>query len=318
MMLKRFWILAAVMGMLGWTAVAAPSPFDGVAAYVNDKVVTVDTVMKELHASFDIARLPPAQRAGKVRELFPVVRDLIVERMLILKSYEDSGAQLPNEAVNERIQSIIAEQFGGDEAKLTEMLRRSRMTKPEWQKQVRENMIVAAMRNLQVNKKINLSPIRVKRYFAEHMNDFAEEGGVRVRSILLTPDQGAAVAQEVTDALAKGTPFEEVAKKYSADGQAAQGGDWGYVNPAETFAPSVVEALKNLKEGECSPMLEQAGYRTIVQKVAVRRGKNPSLAEAWPRAEAALRQELGQKRYAEWVEGLRKNAYIQLVDVPLQ
>lgn len=303
---------------LALTLGAAPSPYDGVAAYVNDKVVTVDTVMKELHAGFDLSKVPPSARADKVRELFPVVRDLIVERMLILKAYEDSGAQLPNEAVTERVQSIVAEDFGGDEARLTEMLRRSRMTKPEWIRQVRENMIVAAMRQLQVGKKIAVSPRRVKAYFAEHMADFAEEGGVRVRSILIPPEKGEAVAREALAELRKGTPFAEVAKRFSGDGKAAEGGDWGFVKPEETFAPAVVEALRGLKAGEHSGILEQGGYRTIVQKAEVRRGRMPTLAEAWPKAEAAVRAAEGMERYKAWLEGLREAAYVKLVDVPLQ
>lgn len=297
---------------------AAPSPYDGVAAYVNDKVVTVDTVMKELYSGFDLSQVPMAQRADKVRELFPVVRDLIVDRMLILKAYEDSGAQLPNEAVTERIQAIVADEFGGDEARLTEMLRRNRMTKPEWIRHIRENMIVSAMRQLQVGKKTVVSPRRVKEYFAEHMDEFAEEGGVRVRVILIPPAQGAAAAEAALAELKKGVPFEEVAKKYSSDAKAKEGGDWGFVVPEATFAPAVAEALRGLKVGEHSGILEQGGYRSIVQKAEVRKGRRPTLAEAWPAAEAAVRAQLGQERYKVWLEGLRKAAYIKHVDVPLK
>lgn len=297
---------------------AVPSPYDGVAAYVNDKVVTVDTVMKELHSGFDLSQVPMAQRADKVRELFPVVRDLIVDRMLILKAYEDSGAQLPNEAVTERIQAIVADEFGGDEARLTEMLRRNRMTKPEWIRHIRENMIVSAMRQLQVGKKTVVSPRRVKEYFAEHMDEFAEEGGVRVRVILIPPAQGAAAAEAALAELKKGVPFEEVAKKYSSDAKAKEGGDWGFVVPEATFAPAVAEALRGLKVGEHSGILEQGGYRSIVQKAEVRKGRRPTLAEAWPAAEAAVRAQLGQERYKVWLEGLRKAAYIKHVDVPLK
>ncbi len=313
--MRRGWFLLLLPALV---LRAAPSPYDGVAAYVNDKVVTVDTVMKELHSGFDLSRVPAERRADKVRELFPVVRDLIVDRMLILKAYEDSGAQLPNEAVTERVQAIVADDFGGDEAKLTEMLRRSRMTKPEWVRQVRENMIVAAMRQLQVGRKTAVSPRRVKEYFAEHMDDFAEEGGVRVRLILIPPAQGAAAAEAALAELNKGVPFEEVAKRHSSDAKAKEGGDWGFVNPEATFAPAVVEALRGLKVGEHSGILEQAGYRSIVQKAAVRKGKRPTLAEAWPAAEAAVRAQLGQERYKAWLEGLRKAAYIKHVDVPLQ
>ncbi len=310
--------LFACLLLMPMVLLAEPSPYDGVAAYVNDKVVTLDTVMKELHASFDLSQLAPQARADKVRELFPVVRDLIIERMLVLKAYEDSGAQLPSEAVTARVQSIIAEQFNGDEAKLTETLRRARMTKPEWVRQVREKMIVSAMTRLQVNQKTVVSPRRVKEYFAENMERFAEAGGTRVGVIYLSPAQGAEVAAAVEADLQAGKPFAEVAKQYSSDSKAAEGGDWGFVKPEDSFAPMVVEALKKLKVGETSPLLSQGGHRFIVQKIAERRGRMPTLAEAWPRAEAAVRMELGMERHRKWLESLRKEAYIKLVDVPLQ
>lgn len=291
--------------------------YDGVAVYVNDKVITVETVLQQMRMNFDLSRVPPEQLPGQIRQLFPVVRDLLIDRMLILKAYEDSGAHLPDEVVNERIKAIVADEFDGNEAKLREALRKQRMTYDAWVKQVREDIIVQAMRQLQVGKKVSVSPKQVKLYFAEHMDDFAEEGGTRVRTILLTPDQGAAVAEEVQAALAAGTPFEEVARKYSADSQAAQGGDWGFVNPKEVFSPQIVEALTKLKAGEHSGILEAAGYRSIVQKVEVKRGRRPSFAEAWPRVEAAVKNELGQARYNAWIEGLRARAYIKVMDVNL-
>ncbi len=296
---------------------AQASHYDGVAAYVNNKVITVDTVMKELHLGFNFSQMHPMEARAKIRELFPVVRDMAIDRMLILKAYEDSGAQLPNEIVNERIQMIIAEDFDGDEAKLKEELRRNRMTYAEWVKQTRENMVVTAMRQLQVNKKIVVSPQKVKTYYAEHMDEFTEDGGVRVRTMLFTPDQGAAAAEAAMAELKAGKPFEEVAKAVSSDLKAAEGGDWGYVKPEEVFAPQMVEVINGLKVGEISDILENSGYRSIVQKVDVRKGRRATLQEAWKDAENAVRQELGQERYNQWVESLRKNAFIKVTEVQL-
>ncbi|HIV09735.1 MAG TPA: peptidyl-prolyl cis-trans isomerase [Candidatus Spyradenecus faecavium] len=297
---------------------AEPSFYDGVAAYVNDKVVTVDAVMQELHNSFDLRQVPPAEQAGRIRALFPVVRDMLVNRTLILEAYEASGAELPNEAVNARVQEIIADQFGGDEAKLKETLRESRLTRDEWVKKVRENMIVMAMQQLQVDRKIVVSPKKIREYYAAHAADFAEGAGTHVRSITINPEGGAKAAEAALAELKAGKPFAEVAKAHSADPQAAQGGDWGFVDPAANFAAPIVEALAKLKPGETSGVVEMGDWRAIVQKVDERAGEPPSLAEAWPRVEAAVRAELGQVRYNEWVEGLRKNAYIKNVDVKLQ
>lgn len=292
--------------------------YDGVAAYVNDKVVTVDTVMRELHASFDLSQVPPAQLAARIHELFPVVRDMLVDRMLILEAYEASGAQLPNEFVNDRVQEILADQFDGDEAKLKEALRKSRLTHDEWVKQVRENLIVTAMRQLQVDRKIVVSPKRVRDYYAAHKADFAEDAGVRVRTVTIDPAGGEEAAQKALAELEAGKPFEEVAKAYSKDPQAANGGDWGFVDPKENFAAPAVAALEALKPGEHSGILTVDGWRLIVQKVEARTGKTPELEAIWPQVEAATRNALAQARYEAWIEGLRKKAYIKNLDVDLK
>ena len=316
-MKRRFLTLSlALLACAGLRA--EPTFYDGVAAYVNDKVITVDTVMQELHNGFDLSSVPPAEQAARVRELFPVVRDMLVNRTLILEAYEASGAELPNEVVNERVQTLIADQFGGDEAKLKEALRNSRTTREEWMKRVRENIIVMAMQQLQVDRKIVVSPKKIREYYAAHAAEFAEDAGTHVRSITIDPAGGAAAAEKALAELKAGKPFAEVAKAYSSDPQAAQGGDWGFVDPAESFAAPIVEALAKLKPGETSGVIAMGDWRAIVQKVAERAGEPPNLDEAWPKVEAAVRAQLGQARYNEWVDSLRKNAYIKNVDVKLQ
>lgn len=310
--------LLAAMAVWAAVAWAEPSFYDGVAAYVNDKVVTVDTVMRELHNNFNLSQVPPDQVADRIRELFPVMRDLLVDRTLILEAYEASGAQLPNEAVNARVQEILAEQFGGDEAKLKESLRAARMTREEWVRQVRENLIVQAMRQLQVDRKLVVSPKKVRAWYDAHKAELAETAGVHVRMIMIDPAGGAEAARKALADLEAGKPFEEVAKAHSKDSRAAQGGDWGFVRPEDNFAPQVVQALGKLKDGERSDVIELGGWRAIVQRVATRAGRERPLAEVWPQAEAAVRRELGLARYDAWLKDLRQKAYVRNVDVPLQ
>lgn len=309
--------LLAAMAALAFGLRAEPSFYDGVAAYVNDKVITVDTVMRELHANFNLSRLPQDEVAARMREYFPVMRDLLIDRILILGAYEASGAQLPNTVVNRRVQEILADRFGGDEARLREALLSAGMTRDQWVKEVREDLILMAMRQLQVERKVTVSPKKVRAYYAAHAKDFAEEAGVHVRLIMIDPAGGAKAAEAALADLKAGKPFEEVARAHSKESHAAQGGDWGFVDPKANFAPQVVEALEKLKDGERSGILEVGGWRAIVQRVATRRGQVPPLGEVWDKVEAAVRREQGQARYKAWVEGLRKQAYVRLVDIKL-
>lgn len=316
--MKRRCLTLPVLALCAACLRAEATFYDGVAAYVNDKVVTVDTVMRELHAGFDLTQVPPERLGARIQELFPVVRDMLVDRMLILEAYEASGAQLPNEFVNGRVQEILAGQFGGDEARLKEALRKSRLTHDDWMKQVRENLIVTAMRQLQVDRKIVVSPKRVRDYYAAHKADFAENAGVRVRTIAIDPAGGEEAARKALAELQAGKPFAEVAKAYSKDPQAANGGDWGFIDPKEYFAEPAVAALEALKPGEHSGILALNDWRLIIQKAEAKAGKTPALEDIWPQVEAAARNELAQARYDAWIEGLRQKAYIKNMDVKLQ
>ncbi len=314
MKVRLFCLLVAAM--VGFVRADA-SQFDGVAAYVNDKVITIDTVMKEVHLSFNLASLPPQEAFNKIRELFPVVRDLAIERILILKAYEDSGMTLPNEVINRRMQEIIARDFGGDEALLKAMLRERQMTYADWAKLVRENTIVAAMRQFQVTQKVVVSPRKVKEFYAEHMEEYGELKGVHLRTIMLAPNQGPELAQEILAALRKGEDFAALAKQHSQDAKASVGGDWGVIQPEAEFNGDVVEFIKQMPVGLCPEPFMMKGYAFIIEKVAEQRTRPPKLTDIWADVEARVRMELGMKRYKAWIEELRKNAYIKINEIPL-
>lgn len=299
-------------------AMANSQQYDGVAAYVDDKVITIDTVMNELRSGLKLWQAPLEEQMQLTRTNFPVFRDLIIDRMLILKQYEASGAQLPAEAVNERVQSIIAESYEGNEAKLRNDLMRTGLTYPEWLKQVRENMIVQAMRHLQVNKKIQVSPKRVRDYYNAHPEMFSVAEAIHVKVLLLPQDYGREAANLLLADLRKGVvDFATVAKEHSIGQNAEEGGDLGFVKPEEEFAPVIVEALMALNDGAISDVIELNGCYAILQKVASKNAKPLSLKEAWPVAYAKVEQALGMERYKQWIEGLRKRAHIRYVDVAL-
>ena len=155
-------------------------------------------------------------------------------------------------------------------------------------------------------------------HLSEEERRAAEEAGIHVRMILIDPAGGSAAARKALAELEAGKDFGEVAKAYSKDSHAAQGGDWGFVKPEENFAPQVAQTLAGLKDGERSGIIELGGWRAIVQRVATRTGRVRPLSEVWAQAEAAVRNELGQARYNAWIEGLRKGAYVRNVDVELQ
>ncbi len=103
------------------------------------------------------------------------------------------------------------------------------------------------------------------------------QGSVLAASHILFrfPDQGGPPSEAARDSVrkiaesvrAQVTPenFAEMARKYSADGSAAQGGDLG-VFPSGVMVPEFGRAVSALKPGEISPLvMTQFGYHIIMR-----------------------------------------------------
>ncbi|MDO4527643.1 MAG: SurA N-terminal domain-containing protein [bacterium] len=293
-------------------AESGPSYYDGIAAHINDKVVTLDTAMRELYNNFDLTRIPPHQQAQKVKELYPIVLDLLIDRILILQEYESTGMTLPDKIIASRIQSIIAEEFGGNEALLKERLKKIHLTYPEWAEKVRENVILQAMRQTYVNEKIKISPRMVREHYTANKESYATSSGTHVRTILL---QGTTIqADNLWQALEDGQPFEKIAKEYSIDEKASLGGDWGFVSLTENFSPAVIELIESMKTGERKRLHMGGEFHLIVEKVAVKIGEIPPLQSIWTKVENDVYNKEAEEAYKVWTDGLRKRAYIKIND----
>lgn len=114
-------------------------------------------------------------------------------------------------------------------------------------------------------------------YEEDHMDElfkpfFEEMQPRRVSHILVQcedsenpTEEEKAKMKEIEDALAAGTSFEEVAKEYSDDGSASDGGDLGYVDADTSFVTEFLEASLALNTNEMSEWVKtQYGYHLIL------------------------------------------------------
>jgi len=115
-------------------------------------------------------------------------------------------------------------------------------------------------------------------------------------------------ARQLEHRLSMGEKFEELARLYSEDASAPQGGDLGWLNPGETV-PAFEQAMNALQPGQISaPVLSQFGWHII--RVDDRREKD--MEDEYRRMQA--RQILFQRRvepaFEDWLSQLRGQAYI--------
>ena len=108
--------------------------------------------------------------------------------------------------------------------------------------------------------------------------------------------------------------FEDMAKKYSDDSSAANGGDLGWLSPGETV-PEFEHAMDALKPGEISqPIKTQFGYHLI--QVLERRQKDVTLAKRRMLARQAIQARKVEEAQTEWLRELRDRAYVKYFPLP--
>ena len=134
-------------------------------------------------------------------------------------------------------------------------------------------------------------------------------------SELLSEEEAKARLLEIKSSLEKGGDFAEQAKLYSEDGSAAQGGDLGWISPADTV-PEFEDAMNALRDGQISnPVQSSFGWHLI--QVLERRDTDVSEEQKRQQARTSIRFNKSDEAHQDWLRQLRDRAYVEyLLDPP--
>jgi len=161
--MKPFLAIVPSLLLLGATALPFPAqspviPADGVlmdsyAAIVNGTVITVSDVFAA--AAPDQARIY-ASTAGSeletaLRNNYFAVRDRLVNAELVVQDFAAQGGTLPDRAIEDHVNGLIHDRFGGDRAALLEALAADRISYAEWTEQIKKQLIFQVMRQREVD-----------------------------------------------------------------------------------------------------------------------------------------------------------------------
>ena len=112
---------------------------------------------------------------------------------------------------------------------------------------------------------------------------------------------------------AKTADFGELAKKYSEDGSAANGGNLGWMSPGD-LVPEFEQVMNRLQIGEVSnPVKSEFGWHLI--QVLERREAQLTVERQREFARAAIREKKFAQAYEDWVRELRDTATVKILNV---
>ena len=293
---------------------------DGLAAKVNDAVITVDDVGTAIG---DMRRSGASiVKSDDFKVVYSNTVEHLIERRLILQLAAEKKVTFPEWVVDNRIRDIVREKFDGDMNKLNAMLTQIKTPLSEWRNMIRDDMIVTSMRQQFVDKYVVATPADMQREYRENRSLYRQEAKTTVSVILLKPAGDKKTppvstrGEEILARLDKGENFADLARKYSSDSHAKDGGKWKNVNPQEAFRPEIAKTIAALKVGEVSKLVNLDGWGFIVRKDFETGVKERSFAEAYDEVERNVKKRLGQEAYRQWIQRLRAAAFIKVYPFP--
>lgn len=319
----RSFLLFMVIGLLCCVAHAEQLPerttIDGVAAYINEQAVTIGEVMMMIEPVRRklVLRYDGEELRQRLEAAYQEALQALIERQLILQAYEQLDQQIPEWAIENRLNEIISEMFNDDREQLMDVLEQEGVNYDEWRERIRQQMIVANMRNSFVEDTVHISPAELNEYYQENLDKYREPARIKLSMIVL--DKGktaeeAARKRELAEDLRRralaGEDFGVLAKRFSTGSRASRGGDWDWIDPEATLRKELADAVAELSPSGISQVIE-LGELFYIIKLDGRKAKTVrSFEVARDEIERELRRQESARIYNEWISRLKKDARI--------
>ncbi|MGH7899143.1 MAG: foldase protein PrsA [Candidatus Binatia bacterium] len=309
--------------MRNWITLAALSILvarSAGAEVVNRIVASVDG---EPITLYELNQYENKQRAMLPNMPIPSGRDalqaLITEK-LVLKEISIRGIRVRDEDIDRYI-AHIKESNRLDDERLNAALQQQGMDLQKYRESVRREIEKVQLINREIRGKVNISPEDVDRYYEAHKTDYEQAGKVKIRHLVLRLEPTAAdeITKAVTERITElrkrivgGEDFATLAKQYSEDNTAADGGDLGELEPAKVLS-EFEEPLEKMKEGEVSePIRTRIGVHLVKLEKRIPVGYRDK-AEVSADIKEKLYSEALDERYKRWLlEDIQKHHFVEI------
>jgi peptidyl-prolyl cis-trans isomerase SurA len=310
-------VLAIFAVFVAGQAWASKIILDRIIARVNGEIVTqrqYDRQKAELRSELS-QRYSGAELEIQVREQSKnLLRDLIDQDLLVEKA-KDLDIKVDTDVIK-RLDEIRQQQNLGSLEELQKEIEKQGMDWADFNDNIKRQLQMQQVIGHEVGSRVLVSREDARKYYDSHKQEFSSPAGVHLAEILISSDKhkGDEAEQRARAALAQlksGTRFSEVAKKYSDDPSANQGGDIGFL-AAGKASSELENALNKMDTGDVTDIVHTK-YGPMILKVLERRQAGiPPFEDIADRVISMLYDQKMQPALRRYLQTLRKESFIFL------
>lgn len=294
-----------------------PAVLPEVVARVNGEKIErweLESAVKQAEANAGAA-VPAEQRDRVLRS---VLDEVVTYHML---AQESRAEQLTvTDAELDAHLKMIRDMFPTEEAFQQALLLRA-LTPDRLRQQERRALAYQKLLQIQVESKVSVPDAEVDTFYKENLDKFKQGETIHASHIFLPVAKGATPAQkkevrgraeQALKEVKQGGDFAAVAKKYSDDTTAENGGDLGFFGKGD-LPPDFEAVAFAMKPGQTSDVVELgAGYH-IIRVLERRAPRTAPLEEVRNDVKAFLVQGRRQARMEEFLKGLKAKTKIEIL-----
>jgi len=246
----------AITGSAG--AANGPVVVDRVVAVVNDDIITMSDLQREMQKQNEIAD----QR---------LMLEGMIDRKLQMIAAKRNGIEVSERELTEAIGDIIKRNnLTTGEFELA--LAKEGLTLEQYRAELREQMTLSRLFNKYVRTGLVVDEAEVRAFYDKNTKQYALPEEVKVRHLVVAVPENASPAQvqaaqekaaALMERIGKGEDFVRLIREHSGSPTAKQDGDLGFLQRGHAI-PELEEAAKNLKPGEfAGPVRCDDGFHII-------------------------------------------------------
>jgi len=295
----------------------AQDVLNGIAAVVNDEVITFSQV-RELVGSKEQAirqQFKGEELVEKVKEVrLQAINDLI-DRQIIIQEFKKQKFQIPDYFIGDRVSTIIREEFGGDRQAFTRTIEAQGFTMDRFKDMERDKIIVQEMTRSAIKANTVVPEAKIQEFYRAHIDQFSTDESMKLRMIAIKKSDSTAsrrrLTEEIRTKITDGADFGEMAHMYSDHNTQDAYGDWGWIDK-KTLNEELTKAAFSLKAGDVSRVLDISDTYYLLYSEAKKGGNQRPFTEVRDEIEKLIIQQERQKLRLEWLQKLRKKAFIKM------
>ena len=253
------------------------------------------------------------------KQLVQAAQSQVVDTKLLAQEARRRGITLPDGHV-EQILAQIQQQAGGAE-QLAKALQQGGMDIDHFTTSILEGELARTLVSNEIQPSVEVTDEEIAEFYETNKGQFTTPEQVHARHILVK-SSAQATEEQVAEAQAKaakirqraldGEDFATLAEELSEGPSAARGGDLGFFTK-DRMVPPFAEAAFALQPGEISDVVKtRFGFHVITVEER-REPTTHSLEQASSQIEAMVRQQKTGQAVGAVLDGLRREATIELV-----